>query len=63
MLRWLEKQSGQERLTAIFNSDIFNSLFSQIAGQQFPEWKLIAPEKSKVMPLINKSVNYFFWMQ
>ncbi|MDW6656880.1 hypothetical protein RNP39_23105, partial [Escherichia coli] len=32
----MEKQSGQERLTAIFNSDIlFISLFQVIAGPQF----------------------------
>ncbi|MBA1932605.1 hypothetical protein G9H51_16505 [Escherichia coli] len=32
----MEKQSGQERLPAIFNSDIlFISLFQVIAGPQF----------------------------
>ncbi|EFB3701619.1 hypothetical protein FNA31_06160 [Escherichia coli] len=61
----MEKQSGQERLTAIFNSDIlFISLFQVIAGPQFLKGEIDhAGKKSKAPPLINKSVVCFLQMQ
>ncbi|MXF33431.1 hypothetical protein FQ030_24060 [Escherichia coli] len=60
----MEKQSGQERLTAIFNSDIlFISLFQVIAGPQFLKGEIDHAGKSKTPPLINKSVVCFLQMQ